>query len=49
MKHDTENQPLIRPDFSPLSIGPPHQIYHPFTPQPILVFILSTLFPTRFL
>ena len=51
MKHDTENQPLKRPDFSPLSNRPPSSnpfIYHLFTPQPTLVFTLSTLFSTRF-
>ena len=45
MKHDTENQPLIRPDFSPLSIRPPH-LSSLYTPTNISVHTLHIIFYT---
>lgn len=45
MKHDIENQPLIRPDFSPLSIRPPH-LSSLYTPTNISVHTLHIIFYT---
>lgn len=45
MKHDIENQPLIGPDFSPLSIRPPH-LSSLYTPTNISVHTLHIIFYT---